>query len=229
MKRLNLVVMAKHQFMLNSFFASILPTIDDRVTIYANTKGLELPDDKRIIRLDMTEFRPGKYFNKVLKELSGQNGYMGIINDDILFHKTWLDDVLGHLENYTGVSAGFIETSDYRYFLQRIEETKDLGGVEEGMHDAFFCFPIKVAEELGGFDEKTVYWYDQDWFLTMLNAGHQWVTSKKVTIQHLVRGTLSQKAVPAKKNQIEIMEKWGRKQQLKFKRNSISLRGKFNV
>jgi hypothetical protein len=225
---LNLIVHAKHQHLLSQFFASILPTIDENVTIYAVTKGLKLPETKRVIRLDMEEFVPGKYFNIIADKLN-KDDYMGIINDDILFHQGWLEDVLKHLKNYPIVSPGFIETMNYDYFLERVEKTKDLTGVEPGMHDAFFCFPVWLVDKIGGFNEDAIWWYDMSFFLSANNAGYGFVTSQKVTIQHLVRGTLIVSEIPSAEVYQEIWAKWGRPTHKIYKANSINLRRKFNI
>ena len=229
MKKLNLIVMAKHQHLLSQFFASILPTIDDNVRIYAVTEGLLLPETKKVIRRDRTEFKPGKYFNLILEELKGQDGYIGIINDDILFHQGWCEDVMRLLKDHPIVSPGFIETHDYDYFLERIEKTKHLTGVEQGMHDAFFCFPISLAEKLGGFNEDAIWWYDMSFYLGAYNAGYQFVTSQKVTIQHLGRGTLVPSEIPVSQVYGEIWAKWGKNSHKIYKANSINLRRVFNV
>lgn len=225
---LNLIVHAKHQHLLSQFFGSILPTIDDNVRIYAVTEGLILPQTKLVIRHDRTEFRPGKYFNLILKELN-KDDYIGIINDDILFSKEWYPDVMRLLKSHPIVSPGFIETHDYDYFLKRIEATKHLTGVEPGLHDAFFCFPVSVAEKVGGFNEDAIWWYDMSFYLSAHHIGLPFVTSQKVTIQHLVRGTLNPKEIPSKQVYQEIWAKWGKNSHKIYKANSINLRGKFNV
>jgi hypothetical protein len=227
---LNLIVHAKYQYLLSQFLASILPTIDDNVKIYAVTEGLLLPQTKRIIRYDRTEFRPGKYFNLILNELRGQDGYIGIINDDILFHKDWYPDVMALLKDHPIVSPGFIETLDYDYFLKRVEMTKDLTGVEQGMHDAFFCFPISLAEKIGGFNEDAVWWWDMSFYLSAHHANYSFVTSQRVTIQHYVRGTYNPKEIPPSKELYQqIWDKWGMNSHKIYKANSINIRGKFNV
>lgn len=217
---LNLVVMSANQDLLDNFFKSLEPTMDDRIKVYAVTEGLKLPD--WAIRVDRTEFHPNKYFNKVLQMLDG--GYMGIVNDDIIFSEGWKEDIFRLLEKYEYICPGFIETRESNEFITWVHRTRFVTAVTRGMFDAFYIFPVEDAKFLEGFDEDVLMWYDIDWFLRTITSGAKWRTSKRITIQHLGRMSINKKSLPKRQIASQIRKKYGKSLMTVAGRNSSRLR-----
>lgn len=216
---LNLIVLSKHQWILDGFSNTLLR--DPRLSVYVVHENLEVPYDfNNIYR---TEYHPNKYFNMLCKEFNDDD-YVGIVNDDIVFSENWLDDVLEKLGSYKVVSPGFIEANDYFYFRKRLEQTKDLEGINEGIFDAFYCFPVSLWKELGPFDEEIVDWYDIDWHLKVLKADYKPVISKKITIMHLKRATYSLEEPSRSQIRSQILSKWGKWGLNTTKSNSVNVR-----
>lgn len=213
--------MSRYQEVLDNFFSSLLPTIDDNVRVYAITEGLKLPDDSRIIRVDRAEFAPNKYFNKVLKDIDGD--YFGIVNDDIVFSQGWLEDVLEKLKTYPCVSPGFVESKD----VSKLEKAISKDGVVTGLFDAFYIFNREVLDTLGKFDEEVVGWYDIDFMLSLYGAGFIPVTSLKVTVLHLGRVSYSLEERDRKSTRDAILKKYGRDGLLIAKTNPLYIREVF--
>jgi len=218
---MNLLVLSRYQNVLDSFFSSLLPTIDFNVRVFAITEGLKLPDDPRVIRVDRTEFAPNKYFNKVLRLIDGD--YFGIVNDDIIFSQGWLEDVLEKLETYDCVSPGFVESKD----VSKLGTVVSKDGVVVGLFDAFYIFNKEVLDTLGEFDEGVIGWYDIDFMLSLYKAGFIPVTSRKVTVLHLGRVSYSLEERDKKNTKIAILKKYGRNGLLIAKNNPKSVRKEF--
>lgn len=225
---LNLIVMSKQQKLLDSFFESLFPTIDNGVVIHVLSKGLEVPNDPRVNPIYMGEFKPGFYFNRVVKtHLRGVNALIGIVNDDIVFTDGWYEDVMKNVENHYFFSPGFYEGKDKDRFLQLVNETKDEKRLASGVLDAFYCFPTSVFEKVGMFDKDVVEWYDLDWLIRMIEQEYYPVTSRKVTIMHLSRQTLSDKSKFKNKVKQEILDKHGEKGLKIAKRYPVNIRKEF--
>lgn len=228
MKVLNLLVLSRHQTILDGFISSILPTIDDDVKIYAISEGLNVPEDPRIILVGRTEFNPNKYFNIIRSMIpEADRGYVGIVNDDIRFSSDWLSDVREKLEKYNFVSPGFIETSDCALF-QWACGCKNDKGVVEGQFDAFFIFDWMLFSLLGDLDESIIDWYDIYLFLKAVNAGFFPVTSKKVTVMHFGSASFSKAEKDLKGIRSAIVEKYGISGLKSAKDNSNNLRRYFS-
>lgn len=222
---IDLFVLSRHQHILDRFFTSLeLSGAKDKVKVYAITEGLRLPDYAIDIRRD--SFRPTYYFNQIVKnyELSP---YVGIVNDDIEFARGWVDSLIDVLKNNRCVSPGFIETHDKQLFEVVIEKTASNQGLVEGMFDSFYCFDSALIEEVGGFDESVVEWYDIDWYLTISNAGIKPVTMKKVLVMHYKRETFSLEEPDKKKIRSEIIQRYGKDGLNKAKAFAIDIRKEF--
>lgn len=225
---MNLVVMSKQQELLDSFFESLFPTIDDTVRIFVLSKDLEVPTDERVTAIHMPKFEPNKYFNQVARVHCASEGYMAIVNDDIIFSDGWLQDVNRKLKDYSFVSPGFVETKDKTLFKIRIKDTMNMETTTEGTFDAFYIFPVSAITLVGYFDEDIVEWYDIDWYLRMTEAGIESVVSDKVTIMHLKRMTYSLEEPNKKRIKAEIIKKH-KMSGLNKAKKSWKIRKKFNA
>lgn len=224
---INLIVMSKQQELLNGFFDSLFPTIQDDVEIYVLSKGLDLPADRRVHEVPMPEFNPNKYFNQVAKRIGDRREIIGIVNDDIIFSSGWLEDVKRNLKKFTCVSPGFIETKNKAKFDHRMWETQNEVAVYEGIFDAFYVFPAYLVDLLGKFDEDIVEWYDIDWYLRMKDAEIDTIVSKRVTVMHLKRATFALNEPDKAKIKREILKKHG-KEGLNRAKMSWKIRKHFN-
>lgn len=223
---LNLIVMSINQDLLDEFFRTLFPTIDENVRIYAFTEGLRLPEDKRVIRMDDFDFNPNRYFNMVCKKL-GDDEYVGIVNDDIILTNGWLEDVRRLLKDYECASPGFVESRDKTQLSKKSYETRNETDHVVGMFDAFYCFPVSLVRKLGDFDENIIYWYDVDWYVRIKQAGYRCVTAKRVTIQHLARMSLKKAELPRREIKDAVIKKYGKEALTAAGRNSFMLRRLF--
>lgn len=210
---IELIVMSKHQDILNQFFESIMPTIDDGVNINVLSDELYVPVDERISSFHMKEFRPGKYFNHIYDLVKADADYIGIVNDDILFSDRWLSDIREKFSssNIDMVSPGFAETEDKETFKTQMEKTKDEVGVYKGYFDAFYLFRADLVEELDGFSEDVIQWYDIDWYLKVIQNNYISRISKKVTVMHLKASTIEYDKVDKLQVRRELLNKFGSK------------------
>lgn len=229
--KLNLAVMSKHQHLLDSFFESLLPTIEQDTRAYVITRGLRVPKDDRIIEVQMDSFHPNKYFNQISAMINDDTQYLGIVNDDIVFGKGWLQDIRNKAlsQHIYCISPGFVETQDTEVFRKRMEETKSNWGVTAGYFDAFYIFPLSIVDRLHGFDEEIVEWYDIDWYLRLKQAGYTCAVSNSVTVMHLGRQTLSDKTSFKARVKSEIIAKHGANSLRDIKRINSLVREYFSV
>jgi hypothetical protein len=230
MKTLNLFVLSRYQEVLDGFFESILPTIDDKVHIYTITEGLKVPEDPRIFPINRTEFNPIKYFNIAKGMIKDEDkGSIGIINDDIRFSSEWLQDVRKHLEQNNVVSPGFIETKDYNLFENVVRVTKNTDKkVYKGLFDAFFIVNYPLYDSLDLKDETTASWYDI--YITLeLYKNHAFpITSQKITVMHFGRTSFPKEEKDLQRIKESIMEKYGYTGLVVAKYNSLNIRKEFN-
>lgn len=205
----NLIVMSKNQTLLDQFLKSVFETSDeDKVGVYVLSKDLKLPPNVAHIRMD--EFRPNHYFNRAVSTLDF-NSLVGIVNDDIVLSEGWYEDIMEKFKISDFVSPGFIETTKPLEFIRAVSNTEEKEGYYEGIFDAFYCFPAKILLEIGKFDDDIIEWYDLDFLISMLNLGYKPITSKKVTVMHLARQTLTDKTEFKDKVKQEILNKYGQK------------------
>jgi GT2 family glycosyltransferase len=186
---MNLVILSGFQDILDKCIPSLLPTIEGKpIKVYLVTEGLKFPDHPQLIRVDRTEFNPPKYF-EIVKNMvpPEERQYFGVVNDDILFHPLWADQVLKLLETYDCVSPGYVEYPDWGFAQELLGEVTPTSGYEafQGQFMACYIFRWEVFEKVGMYDETLEDFWDIDWYWRVLCAGYKWMTGKKITIAHI--------------------------------------------
>lgn len=184
--KLALILTSKHQKVLDDCYKTLLPSIEGKdIRIFMISMFASSPPHPQVTDIRSIEYIPNHYFNRVIKEIgNGGSEYVGIINDDIVFEKDWLDNVLENLKIYDCVSPGYVQSSNPETFIRMVEQTKNETGVRDRFFGSCYVFRSSVFEKIGKFDENVVGGYDIDWWWRMKMAGLSCVTLKKVLIMH---------------------------------------------
>lgn len=181
--KLALILPSKYQHILDDCYKTLLPSIRDKdAHIFMVSMTANSPKHPQITDIRSTEYAPNKYFNEIVGTLSCD--YVGIINDDIVFNRDWLDDILKNLEIYDCVSPGYVQSPNADRFIQEVERTKNEVGINNRFFGSCYIFKVSVFGKIGYFDENVVGGYDIDWWWRMKKAGLSCVTLKKVSILH---------------------------------------------
>lgn len=101
-------------------------------------------------------------------------------NNDLIFHKGWLEALLGVLEGYDIATCW---SSDQDVILEdRIEEDAKFGSL--------FAMKRKVYEQLGGFDEQFKgYFADDDYRRRAIEAGFKIGKKLNLVVEHKAKAT----------------------------------------
>ncbi len=174
------------------YLKSLLPTIEGKnVQVYIIHKDLEIPKHPNVVSYPHESWG-GKVYNELLPTLQKENfSIYGLLNDDLLFHETWYEDVLEGMKKFYVVSPGYAESEVIGRLKEAYELSKHEEGYIESMLGSIFFMPMRIFKKIGLFDESAYGWEDIDWMWRMHLNGLKVVTLKRVTVQHF--GALTRK------------------------------------
>ena len=175
--KLEVIVLSKHQNILDEFLSGFKPTTEKFTNLKLHILQGENFGASAINPILIDAYKSGTFA-------------FGVLNDDLWFVEGWLEDVVDKLQIYDAASPGYIETENFEKFLNAIRLTDKEEGVVEHFYGPCGFFKTNLFREIGLFDERFSWSCDDlDLALRIKLNGKKSGTSKKITIAHLVGAT----------------------------------------
>ena len=147
---------------------------------------------------------PYNGYNKSLNNgaKKGDSEYIVFCNNDLVFHKGWLQPLIYGLETYDSVSAWCPKTHEQWWGINR-KPVKPYRGYQVGKCIAGWLIMMKrlTWEIIGGFDERFTFWYCDNAYAEQLKKNklsHALIPYSEVT--HLQSTTLMKQSDSVKRN-----------------------------
>jgi GT2 family glycosyltransferase len=136
-----------------------------------------------------TPFGYNKYLNMGIS--TTVNPYIGLCNNDLIFHKRWATEILNAFDQYPAISSAnpYSENFDYDTRIRsgpnviRRDNTLHMNGVLTG-----WCIFVKrnIFKKTGLLDEQFTFWYaDNDYDMMLRKHGIKHALVKSSLVTHL--------------------------------------------
>ncbi len=150
--------------------------VNKQIIVIDNGSIYEAYTDARGFATHMISFAKPIGFAKAvnlgwkLTEAIGDAEYIGVLNNDLVFHEGWFDGLLDHIDDNTAAVA----PSDY-----------PLEGVNDHIWSSCFFQRADIRRRIGFFDEKLNYRYhDQDYWIRAKKLGLNFKRIGKNRVDH---------------------------------------------
>lgn len=116
----------------------------------------------------------------------GKSNYIGLANNDLIFHKGWASHILQHMNQDPAIASAGSWCSTFHSKHQISKSPEVQVGYQNGIHITgwFLFLTRKLYDTMGGLDEHFTFWYcDDDYGKTLESLGikHALITNAEVT------------------------------------------------
>lgn len=197
----HIIVRTKYQDIINNFLQSWKDTVDSKKAklyiVYRKSDGIVIypPPSENIVACPSETLGNSSYIpilTNIMEEAGMSSderkntGYFGIFNDDLLFHKGWLEETEKALQTYNAVTPGYINTEDLSLLERAYQETKEEIGVIKYGLGSCLIMRLSVFPRIGMLDPQFDWACDDlDLIWRMEINGLKSVTLKKILIAHI--------------------------------------------